>query len=460
MKNIAIAGRGSIGLLIALQIHKKYPNIKISLYGEQDQYSASYAAGAMINILSEIDCFNIDNPLTNWKLNNRSQAIKEWDELDDYLIKNQIIDKSIYTSYGTRMSLMDSTINEVEKKSFNSIIKAAKKYNIDVDLEDTKDKKNIFIKDENSVDSRFLLGSIDNYLQKEIKVVNSNVQSLKKLKNNNWLLKDANDNEEIFNSVIIACGSWSEKLISRSEGVNLPKIQSFYGIGSALLIKSQLPHVKNPKLQEISRTPNRGGTCGIHGVQRNSSIYVGASSHTSHLPLKYPNPESIRTLFEGTERFLGIDTYDLGFETVMGYRPVTTDHVPIIGPLSDNLWCLYGTKRDGLSWAPYFSRFLVKHIFEDVDKNWQDLLDLCQPYRTPVSAGNIEECIESYLLSKQWEDFQHGRLFDEEKKDRLRIVAQEAHAFINRNTDKRIGLNNEIINVVYYRNCESAISKS
>ena len=54
MKNIAIAGRGSIGLLIALQIHKKYPNINVSLYGEQDPYSASYAAGAMINILSEI----------------------------------------------------------------------------------------------------------------------------------------------------------------------------------------------------------------------------------------------------------------------------------------------------------------------------------------------------------------------------------------------------------------------
>jgi glycine/D-amino acid oxidase-like deaminating enzyme len=459
MKNIAIAGRGSIGLLIALQIHKKYPNINVSLYGEQDPYSASYAAGAMINILSEIDCFNIENPLTNWKLNNRSTAIKEWDELDNYLTKKQIVNKSIYTSFGTRMSLMDSTINEVEKKSFNSIIEAAKKYNIDIELEDSKDKKNIYIKDENSVDSRNLFESIDNYLQKEIRVVNSNVKSLKKL-NNNWLLKDANGNEDIFDSVIIACGSWSEQLISQSEGITLPNIQSFYGIGSALLVKSQLPHVKNPKLHEISRTPNRGGTCGIHGVQRNSSIYVGASSHTSHLPLKYPNPESIRTLFEGTERFLGIDTYDLGFETVMGYRPVTTDHVPIIGPLSDNLWCIYGTKRDGLSWAPYFSKYLVNYIFKDIDKNWQDLLDLCQPYRTPVSAGNIDECIESYLLSKQWEDFQHGRLFDEQKKERLRTIANEAHAFINRNTDKGIGLNNEIINVVYYRNCKSAISKA
>ena len=69
MKNIAVAGRGSIGLLIALELHKKYPDIDITLYGEISKFSASYAAGAMINILSEIDCFNIDNPLNKWKLN-------------------------------------------------------------------------------------------------------------------------------------------------------------------------------------------------------------------------------------------------------------------------------------------------------------------------------------------------------------------------------------------------------
>ena len=203
------------------------------------------------------------------------------------------------------------------------------------------------------------------------------------------------------------------------------------------------------------RTPNRGGTCGIHGVQRNESIYVGASSHTSHLPLKYPNPESIRTLFEGTERFLGIDTYDLGFETVLGYRPVTTDHVPLIGSLSDNLWCLYGTKRDGLSWAPYFSKYLINHLFGKTQIHWTELLDLCKPYRDPVSAGNIEECIESYLLSKQWEDYQHKRVFDENKKKRLKNIAVEAHKFINKNSDGDIGLNNEIINVVYYRNFQT-----
>ena len=32
-------------------------------------------------------------------------------------------------------------------------------------------------------------------------------------------------------------------------------------------------------------------------------------------------------------------------------------------------------------------------------------------------------------------------------------MAQEAHEFINRNSEKKIGLNPDIINAIYYRNC-------
>ncbi len=455
MKTVAIAGRGSIGLLIALELYKKHPNIDITLYGERNRYSGSYAAGAMINILSEIDCFNFDHPLSKWKLKNRTQALQEWDNLDNYLLENQILGKSIYTSTSTRVSLDNRAINEVEKNSFESMLKAAKEYNIDVELEVTDDKKGLLIKEENSIDSNVLLESIDNYLQTVITVLDCDVKSLNKTNSDNWSIKDSHHKERNFDTVIIACGAWSEKLISQAEGVSMPNIQSFYGIGSALLVKSQLPYIKTPELTQIIRTPNRGGTCGIHGVQRNNGLYIGASSHTSHLALKYPNPESIRTLFEGAERFLEIDTYELGFEIAIGYRPVTTDHVPIIGSLSENLWCIYGTKRDGLSWAPYFSKHLVNHLFGSLDRNWYELLTLCAPYRKAISAGNIDECIESYLLSKQWEDYQHNRVFDDKKRNKLRLMAKEAHEFINRDSDKQIGLNNEIINIVYYRNCKT-----
>ena len=137
----------------------------------------------------------------------------------------------------------------------------------------------------------------------------------------------------------------------------------------------------------------------------------------------------------------------------MGYRPVTSDHLPIIGSLSDNLFCIYGTKRDGFTWAPYYSKSLVNYIFNDSDKDWDEFLNLCAPYRDHASAGNIDECIDLYLLTKEWEDFQHNQIFDDQKKKRLKKMAKAAHEFINKNSDSDIGLNPEIINVMYYRNC-------
>ncbi len=455
MKSIAVIGRGSIGLLIALELHKNHPDLDITLFGERSKYSASYAAGAMLNILSEIDCFNVELPLTKWKLKNRSKALKEWDYLNDYLLNNQILDKSIYTSFGTSMSIENSSINECEKNSFDSVMKAAKEFNVDIEIINHDDQQEILIKDEHSVDSNSLLGAIDSYLQSQINVLDTNVRSIKKNAHKDWSVIDENNNENIFDAVIIACGSWSEKLISQSQDIPLPKIQSFYGIGCALLVNSQLPHLKDPNLKQIKRTPNRGGTCGIHGVQRDNCVYIGASSHVSHKDLKLPNPESIRVLIEGTQKFIGINIseFALGFETAMGYRPVTSDHVPIIGSLSDNLFCIYGTKRDGLTWAPFYAKCLVNNMFGKLEMDWDELLNLCSPSREHISAGSIDDCIDLYLLTKEWEDYQHNQVFDEKKKQRLRKMAQEAHDFINRDSDIKIGLNPEIINVLYYRNC-------
>ena len=92
-------------------------------------------------------------------------------------------------------------------------------------------------------------------------------------------------------------------------------------------------------------------------------------------------------------------------------------------------------------------------MFGKLEMDWDELLNLCSPSREHISAGSIDDCIDLYLLTKEWEDYQHNQVFDEKKKQRLRKMAQEAHDFINRDSDIKIGLNPEIINVLYYRNC-------
>ena len=317
---------------------------------------------------------------------------------------------------------IEGSINQCEKNSFDAVIRAAKEFNIDIDIENHGDRRSILIKDEHSVDSNHLLGTIDNYLSNKITVIDHNVNYIEKNQSDNsWVVEDSQGNSIEYNAVVIACGSWSEKLISKSKGIALPKVQSFYGIGCALLVKSQMTHLENPKLSEIKRTPNRGGTCGIHGVQRNNSVYVGASSHVSHQDLKSPNPESIRVLIEGTQKFLDINTaaFALGYEIAMGYRPVTSDHVPnwfFIRKYFLSLW----NKRDGLTWAHITLSFWLKIFSVNLQLIGDELLDLCTPYQDHISAGDIDECIDLYLLTKEWEDYQHNQIFDDKKEKKIK----------------------------------------
>ncbi len=450
MGNIAIIGRGSIAILVALELKKRSSDRNITIIGEKSRFSASYAAGAMINILSEIDCFNSQHPLCDWKLRNRTTALKAWNELDNYLKQENIIKRSLLEGTGTEIRLKNDSKNTVEKNSFNAILQSANLYDINISKDISQEESKIFIPEEKSVDTDFFFTSIETYLENNIECINSNIQSIKKLDNNKWILEDNKNVKRIFDQVIIACGAWSEKLINQSKGLERPLLKSFYGIGSALLIKSELPYIKKPTINHIIRTPNRGGTCGIHGVQRNNCIYIGASSHVTNIPLKYPKIPSIHNLIEGANSFLGLDTYELSFEIVTGYRPLTVDTVPIIGSLASGVFCIYGTKRDGFTWAPYLSKYLVNQLEGDNCTDWNELLEICHPNRNFVSSGEVNDCIKSYLINKKFENYQHGRTINSDQLNQYERIAKKAHEIVNKNKTYQIGLNPEVINMIYY----------
>ena len=111
-------------------------------------------------------------------------------------IQKKIVDKSIFTSFGTKMSLIEGSINQCEKNSFDAVIRAAKEFNIDIDIENHGDRRSILIKDEHSVDSNHLLGTIDNYLSNKITVIDNNV---------NYIEKNQSDNSFIVVSIGIFC---------------------------------------------------------------------------------------------------------------------------------------------------------------------------------------------------------------------------------------------------------------
>ena len=50
---------------------------------------------------------------------------------------------------------------------------------------------------------------------------------------------------------------------------------------------------------------------------------------------------------------------------------------------------------------------------------------------------DIDECIDLYLLTKEWEDYQHNQIFDDKKK-KIKDDGWKAHEFINQDRKKRL----------------------
>jgi len=454
---IAVIGRGAIGLTCAYELSKR-GDADVTVFGSSNNsYTASRAAGAMLNIVSEIDTFNASHPLTHWKLANKSLVLKLWENLMDRLVvDDRAITKSLLFGRGTQILINSKTHNKVELSSYDAMKDIHAKYcRADVNGSDIIDSSNgkegFLIEDEQSVDSQAFLEALESH----IRIFSSSVDSdvLRIIKNDHaWTLEASNGNFYDYDYVLLCAGSWSESIINRSPCLKSPSRRSYFGVGSALLVSSELEYVVQPTFDRILRTPNRGGTCGIHSVQRQDSLYVGASSVVTNKQLKAARASSINALVEGLRDDLGVDIYQLSSQVITGYRPVTDDAVPVIGELDSGLFCCYGTKRDGFTWAPLYAKNIANTIFDpsNLSDQWKELLDQCSPYRGYTSAGDPSICIENYVVNKIFESHQHRKELGGAEVDHLYSIAREVHLYAERVEGVKVGVQPELVNMIYY----------
>ena len=167
------------------------------------------------------------------------------------------------------------------------------------------------------------------------------------------------------------------------------------------------------------------------------------------MQLKSARASSVLALLEGLKDTLGFDIYQLSTRVITGYRPVTDDTVPIIGNLEYGIFCCYGTKRDGFTWAPFFAKHITRSILEPSysSPEWDDLLHQCSPQRGLVSAGEVELCIENYVLNKIFESHQHGKKLTDLETDNLYSIARDVHAYVKSKEGDSIGVQPELVNM-------------
>lgn len=440
---IAIVGNGSISCFLASRLIND--NEDITIFGPRGRgFGASAAAGLMLNIFSEVDAISSELPITQWKLKYWSRAIDAW---GDFFGERGIVSKnSLFTSPKTIVYRDNQGANELEDRSFDTQKYLSKKYSV-------SGIQNSCINElphEPSADARHVLASLDHFLFGRVTLVDNTVKMIKKVEDGITVIDADNKEYGGFDKVVIAAGSASSQILERSDSLIKPKIRCFNGVGSAVLAFSEEAHIESPSTDYIRRSPNRGGTCGLHLVQCINGIYIGASSLVTTRNLKYARFGSVEMLVNGAEKELGLkDMVRQSIRLLTGYRPVSGDATPLVGYIDDDVFVAYGHKRDGFTWAPFLSSLIQGCLKQTnpVDIAHGEYLQMCTPLREGHSFGDKEIAKELYLLNEMYSAAQHDEKFDEVTKSQREARFEAVHAH---GRFKDSVCHPELINVHYF----------
>ena len=443
---ICIIGNGSLAMFTAARILKNLPDCILTIIAPLNRKNgASAAAGLMLNIFSEIDAISYEMPVTKWKLKNWKKGLEKWN--DFFSDRGIILKKTIYSSKGTKIYFDKKSKNELEKKSFLKLSEIANLYKASTNSENENE---ILLPYEHSIDARNVLNILDEFAKLKTTFIDDYVEKIEP-NNNGYHIKLKSSIDKLdFEKVIVAAGSKSSKILNNSDidTFNMPTCLN--GVGSALEIFSEFDYIQKLKTDSILRSPNRGGTCGLHMVQRTNSIYIGASNVVTDKEINYPRLGSVETLIKGANNELGLgNIVRQSLKVLTGYRPISQDASPIFGELTPNLFLSYGHKRDGFTWAPFLSEIIKDWIQGKAhDSDSSEYLEICNPLREKFSDfGSYKKSKQLYLLNEEFSYAQHNEIFDKKSIKELNLRFDKLH---NHKKFKEIVCHPELVNINYY----------
>lgn len=450
--DISIIGDGIIGCLATLHLSENYPKKKILFFSPNKFGGASRAAGAMLNVFGEVDYgFEFDD-YQKKKIQLGIEAQKNW----ELLFKKYPSLKSSKTANDTIVYCKKKS-TELEKNCFKEIKNFQKKFkrNSQNISKLKKIKKNLsvnakytIIKGEGAIDTKLFFKKLLLLLRKKKNITFVNFD-VKKILSQNKTLQIVTLNKKFkSHKIAVTCGAFSKNVLG-SLAKNIQK--NYFGIGTALEIKSNNLNKIIPS-NTVLRTPNRGSTCGIHIVPRiNGEFYLGAGSNISNNPVSYPRFGTVEYLITSFKNEISKDFDKSLIKPVIGYRPMSMDGKPLIGPLKNNknIFFVSGTKRDGLTYSPIIAKSISKWFADESEEN--NYFVGWAPDRKPISYGDTEFAIKAYVSNKIAGLIEHEIL----KKPIYQIkkeLEDEAYKFhkqkiLQFNLKKNFGIHPEVLNV-------------
>ncbi len=412
---VAVVGNGIIGLTCARKLSKLNPQCEIHIFGTSSRNMAgSMAAAAMLNSFAELEKGYLEHKINQERFLHSREATTLWPafiaELEEE--SGQIISHGL----GTYL-ISNNSAEDIDYENFEAICQALEQFdtpNDSVNLRDvpgfmpSKEGRSalaVHIPNEGWIDTAPTLGSLELILSKNplVKFIDLEIKEIGQVESSDELkLVAVDDSLHYYNKVLISAGAKSRNFFEQLDLTRAnPRV--LFGIGTTLRLRVD-------KMQQTSviRTPNRGMACGLYSTPYlPDELVIGATNQVTENERDLATVEDVRSLLSMAQMELNHSLSDARLLKVnTGYRPVSTDGVPLIGkvPLM-NVYLCTGTRRDGWHLSPYLSSLLAQLIIEDETPKELKIYDpIRAPYRFIDRAQSIEMATKQYMSGM----YQHG----------------------------------------------------
>ena len=358
--DINIIGDGIIAYSIAYELSKRDPSIKIAMttpYSNMERRSASLAAGAMINVYSELDVNTFESDISIQKLDMAIHSLEMWDEWASD------IGVGLHTNY-----TLVKKLHESDAANFDIIQKEYYRFH-----------------HVNSAPSITLLEPwvcpVELYTCLQVNCHNV-----------------AKFSEPIKSKITIyAAGAYTKSLVP-----NYIKQRTFFGHGSGI-------HMTNiQRLNHVIRTPNRIGSCGVNIVPYHGHLYIGATNDVaiSNNDEDGKRISSIEFILSQAKKLYPEIEKESFLRLVSGPRPLTEDTFPLIGKVDENVYVCTGTRRDGITMSPLLARDMASRILEGHSVIYDK--DAFNPLREPHRNLDLERTKEQTIQGLINDKIIHG----------------------------------------------------
>ncbi len=461
MLDCVIIGNGILGLSLAFRLKRDNPDMKLAVIGPSHRKgSATLAAGAMLNVWAEIVEGQFEDQFLSMRFNIARQGMDMWEPFAEEI--RSVSGVEIPIKWGTYV--INTPLSAPwGDKTWSYFIKALASQNASHKIVDplnvpylnpvqhSRPLDAALIMD-GQLNPNTVLDSLDIAMERlGIVTYDTVVESI--IEGHTFKLKLGDNSEVSVGQVVLANGTFAQKLIDQIPNLKSEVPRLLWGLGSAVELSfeewNRNVQPNNPlfSMDCVIRGLNPVGACGLHVVpQDQTTFYIGASSAVLYEPEWNPRSHAIVFLIHNVVNEIN---RSFAFTTTKlrgnGVRPVTVDGFPLLGESNiRGLWFLNGMKRDGLTSAPY----LVHEMAIQMSGKRSELPQEFSPTRPLIPYKNRKKAIEETVLFSINADRQHGLVMPpwvDEKYSQNKL--DEIHKIYDKRGIKDFAIHPEVIHL-------------